>query len=215
MPHVHNACGNWFLWQKFRESNVFTKELIWRIFLSRWQWFFYFSTLWCAILSFSWNAIFIYFFRFSFARPQPSLGVSRQLNLDAKIKSPASIASSSVLSPTSSKEPSPFRFPDPNLAFERRDSIFCGPGDLSKLVKPVTPISSTANADLATPNHSNSTLTPGTAQANNSLPHGSFSSVAMSSSALLGSASKQKPRMTPVSNLWFILPWLISLHVRL
>ena len=138
-------------------------------------------------------------FRFSFARPQPSLGVSRQLNLDAKIKSPASIASSSVLSPTSSKEPSPFRFPDPNLAFERRDSIFCGPGDLSKLVKPVTPISNTANADLATPNHSNSTLTPGTAQANNSLPHGSFSSVAMSSSALLGSASKQKPRMTPVS----------------
>ena len=111
---------------------------------------------------------------------------SRQLNLDAKIKSPASVASSSMLSPTSSKEPSPFRFPDSNMTIERRDSIFCGPGDLSKLVKPVTPITNASNVDLGTPNHSSTTLTPGTAQQNNGQPHGSFSSVAISSSALLG-----------------------------
>ena len=42
---------------------------------------------------------------FKFVRPLPSSVVSRQLNLDAtaKLKSPASISSSSILSPISSK----------------------------------------------------------------------------------------------------------------
>ena len=43
---------------------------------------------------------------FKFVRPLPSNVVSRQLNLDAaaaKLKSPASISSSSILSPISSK----------------------------------------------------------------------------------------------------------------
>ena len=42
------------------------------------------------------------------------------------------------------------------------------------------------------------TLTPGTAQ-NHQGVHGSVSSVAISSSQLLGSATKPKPRATPVS----------------
>ena len=95
-----------------------------------------------------------------FTRPQPSSVVSRQLNLDSKMKSPASvsIASSNILSPTSSKEPSPFRFPD---IVERRDSIFCGPGDLSKLLvqKPVTPVT---NSQFLYTELSSTTLTPGT-----------------------------------------------------
>ena len=77
---------------------------------------------------------------FLFKRPEPTTAVSRQLNLDAKIKSPAtaSMASfqstASILSPLSSKEPSPFRFPPDHhhQTLERRDSIFCGQGDVSK-----------------------------------------------------------------------------------
>ena len=75
-----------------------------------------------------------------FKRPEPTTAVSRQLNLDAKIKSPAtaSMASfqstASILSPLSSKEPSPFRFPPDHhhQTLERRDSIFCGQGDVTK-----------------------------------------------------------------------------------
>ena len=68
---------------------------------------------------------------FLFKRPEPTTAVSRQLNLDAKIKSPAT---ASILSPISSKEASPFRFPPDHhhQTLERRDSIFCGQGDVTK-----------------------------------------------------------------------------------
>ena len=49
------------------------------------------------------------------------------------------------------------------------------------------------------------TLTPGTAQ-NHQGGHGSVSSVAISSSQLLGSATKPKPRATPVSISRFLWP---------
>jgi hypothetical protein len=53
---------------------------------------------------------------FRFVRPQPSNIVSRALNLDCKsLQSPATVSMcSAMLSPTSSKEPSPFRFPEPH-----------------------------------------------------------------------------------------------------
>ena len=79
---------------------------------------------------------------FLFKRPEPTTAVSRQLNLDAKIKSPATVSmasfqsTASILSPLSisSKEPSPFRFPPDHhhQTLERRDSIFCGQGDVTK-----------------------------------------------------------------------------------
>ena len=87
-----------------------------------------------------------------------------------------------------------FRFPtDSHATLERRDSIFCGPGDIVKLVSkpPMTPSSaSTQDSNL-------STLTP--AMASHDIPgvHGNVNSVAISSSALLGSAKKL--RSTPVS----------------
>ena len=46
-------------WQKIRESNVFTKEVIWINFL-RWEWISRFSTLWFA------NQLFIYNFSITF-----------------------------------------------------------------------------------------------------------------------------------------------------
>lgn len=137
---------------------------------------------------------------FRFVRPQPSNAVSRQLNLDAKIKSPATASMTSIMSPASSKEPSPFRFP-PNeghhhQTLERRDSIFCGPGDIIKLIKTPSSIVSQDSHVFSTPNV-NLTPCPTAEQGG----HANVTSVAISSTALLGSASKPKPRATPVSFL--------------
>ena len=60
------------------------------------------------------------------------------------------------------------------------------------------------------------TLTPGTAQDHHG-GHGSVSSVAISSSALLGSATKPKPRATPVCTFlsyFFNNLILLSLKIR-
>ena len=130
---------------------------------------------------------------FKFVRPLPSNAISRQLNLDAKLKSPASI-SSSILSPASSKEPSPLRFPgtvqDHHPFVERRDSIFCGGASLD--VKTKTPMSL---GEVFTPSAplTSSTLTPGTVQDQAQGSHSNVSSVAISNSVLLGSLSKQAP----------------------
>ena len=139
---------------------------------------------------------------FKFVRPLPSNAISRQLNLDAKLKSPASITSS-ILSPASSKEPSPFRFPDSQLHpfVERRDSIFCGGTSVDAKAK-MTPIST---HDVFSPGvpMTSSTVTPGTTQDQGQGTHGNVSSVAISNSVLLGSINKQqsgaKLRATPVS----------------
>merc|ERR1719357_459228 len=97
---------------------------------------------------------------FQFTRPQATSTVSRRLNLDAKIKSPAtasmtSVSTASILSPAlSSKEPSPFRFPPEHhnhQTLERRDSIFCGPGDIGKVKPPVTPATPAAQGVCVTP----------------------------------------------------------------
>ena len=146
---------------------------------------------------------------FKFVRPLPSNAISRQLNLDAKLKSPASITSS-ILSPASSKEPSPFRFPDASSQLhpfvERRDSIFCGGGTSVEALKAkTTPVSMHEVFSPGVPMTS-STMTPGTTQDQvQQGTHGNVSSVAISNSVLLGSINKQqsgaKLRATPVSFL--------------
>ena len=101
-----------------------------------------------------------------------------------------------------------FRFPpnnDHHAAVERRDSIFCGPADISKFVNIRQIPNVTPSDPFTTPiggNTTCSTLTPGTAQEQPG-QHSNVASVAISSSALLGSAPKAtnlKPRATPVSS---------------
>lgn len=159
---------------------------------------------------------------FRFARPQPSSGVSRQLRLEiGSLRSPAlggtagsSVSSSTgfmtaptgkgnnVLSPT--KEPSPFRFPDlPHRmqGSERRDSIFeRGAVDLlgSRLSKMVVGSNSSNSADV-TLTSSASTLTPAATTTMNTGGgnNANFSSVAVSSSALLAKGAAKPGASTP------------------